>query len=145
MDLAETIVEMKEDILRFKTKQGTQGDATNYFVVNYMPGHFVIDRSDSDPTSDWRVHTVICHPYDETKKAIFMPIMTAEQTIQAAMMTMGKYILDAQNVIRWEQFAIRKKYYDAGGEAYQILFPKGFSIYSNVDFYIEASYTQHSF
>lgn len=145
MDLANTIVEMKEEILRFKAKQKTQGDSANYYVVNYLPGAFVVDRSDDDPTSDWRVHTVICHPYDETKKAIFMPIMTAEQTVQGAGMQMGKYILDAQDVIRWEQYSVRKKYWDAGGEGYQILFPKGFSIYSNVDFYIESSYTQHSF
>lgn len=141
MGLEDSVIKLENEIRDFKNKQISRGDVTNYYTVNYTPGHFVVDIDPQSPTSNpSRIHTIICHPLNAEKEAIFMPLMPGSQSVHSISLVDGKNILKAQNIIQWGQNSFRRYYYDRGGEAYQMTEPRGLSIVSNVDFYIETSY-----
>ena len=138
MDLASEIAKTEKELIAYKTGQSTSGDSANFYTVEYKPGWFVIPEG----TTKWREHTVKCVPYNNTDKAIFMPMIPSSSfSIQGAVIE-GKLLTIGQDLITWYQAGEYASNLANAGYASGV--PKGFMIYSNVDFYIETSYVEKS-
>ena len=137
MDLQSEVAKTKQEILRFKTGQGTQGDSANYYCVAYTPGWFITNAS------AWREHTIKCIPYNNTKRAIFMPQLAASDWVFGGGNAIGRMLTYGQEIITWMQYGEPQS--KMNNEAYAAGVPKGIVIFSNVDFYIETSYIEQSF
>ena len=136
-DVANSISKLERDVLEFKAVQMTQGDSANYYCVSYMPGWYILDED------HWREHTIKCIPYNNEKNAIFMPDMrfTDSWWVSGSNIN-GRAICYKQNIITWMQNGETSS--KMSNAAYAAGVPKGFVIFSNVDFYIETSYVDKS-
>ena len=135
MEIDKAITELKEDVIKYKTGQATQGDSANFFCVEYKPGWYVVPENTHSYT---REHTIKCIPYIDNGKAIFMAQMCPEQIAVQAVVSSGKPLYYGQDIITWAQAG--EWQWKLDNEGYAIGVPKSIMIFSNVDFYIEASY-----
>lgn len=135
-ELEKRIVKLEQGLLQYKAGQGTQGDSTGYFTVEYMPGWFILDES----RFGYRIHTVECVVKNNVnaEHAIFMPTMVGENFSVQAFITYGRNCTLPQNIITWEQWSSYQS--NLSDADYAAGIPKGFIIYSNVDFTINTSY-----
>lgn len=131
MDIQNEIVKTKQEILKFKTGQNTQGDSANYYCVDYAPGWYINENG-------LRQHTIKCIPYHNEKNAIFMPQLTASEWAFGGGNAVGRMLTYGQEIITWSQLG--EPQWKMDNEAYAAGVPKGIVIFSNVDFYIETSY-----
>ena len=134
MDIEKEIIKTRQDILKFKTGQGTQGDSANYYCVEYTPGWFI------DNGSKWREHTIRCIPTHNDKRAIFMPQLTSQDWVVGGGSGVGRLLTYDQNIITWQQYSETSEHMQ--NPAYAAGVPKGIVIFSNVDFTIETSYIE---
>lgn len=135
MELEKEINQLQKDILQYKTTQATQGDSSNFYCVEYKPGWYIVPE---DSHSYTREHTIKCVPYIDNSKAIFMAQMCPNQIGVQSSMIIGKDLCYLQNLVTWAQHGEWQS--KLNNEAYAIGVPKSIMIFSNVDFYIEASY-----
>lgn len=134
--MEDSIAKLERDIIQYKTGQNTQGDSANYFCVDYTPGWYILDED------HWREHTIKCIPYKNSEKAIFMAQLCPNQFNVTGVNSVGRLLTYDQSIITWRQDGeTSSKMADAG---YAAGVPKGIMIFSNVDFYIEASYVDKS-
>lgn len=137
MDIAKEISQMEKDLIRIKSSQQTFGDSANYFSVLYSPGYFV-----DDTMSKWREHTIICKSSMNSDKAIFMPMFTANTWTMSGENIGCRLPTYSQDVITWWQDPITSQH--LSDSSYMAGVANGFMIFSNVPFYIEASYIEKS-
>lgn len=136
-DLTKELTKLRQEINAYKTGQNTQGDSANYYTNFYMPGWYISDQN------HWREHTIRCIPYVNTDKAVFMPQMSiTESWSVTGSEAAGRSLCYDQNIITWMQMGETQE--RLNNEGYAAGVAKGLTIFSNVDFYIQASYIEKS-
>ena len=132
-ELTSILARLKNDILAYKTGQGTKGDSANYYCQFYTPGWY------TNPDG-WREHTIKCVPYINSTKAVFMPqmLMSSGWSIGGAGTSRGRLLTYGQEYITWMQLGESSS--NLQNEAYAAGVAKGLAIFSNVDFFLETSY-----
>ena len=128
--MIDEINKLEKELHYIKATQATMADSTNLYAVTYSPGELVGDGA-------VRNHTIVCHTYGQDDKAVFMPMFSNRFYIFANQ-PIGRYFTQPENIITWQQYGVNPAY--SSNPAYTISYPKTLTIYSNVNFYIEASY-----
>lgn len=139
MKLDKAITQLQEDVIKYKSGQATQADSANFFCVEYKPGWYIVPEG----SSAVREHTIKCIPYIDNGKAIFMAQMCPDQIAVQATATSGKPLFYSQDLITWAQAGEWQSHLN--NEGYAIGVPKSIMIFSNVDFYVEASYVDKTY
>ncbi len=136
-EFAKQLTRLEQDIVEYKTTQMTQGDSTNYYCVAYNPGWYILDEN------HYREHTIECVPVNNEKNAIFMADMrfTNSWWVSGSSAT-GRALCYKQNIITWLQDGQSSS--KMSNATYAAGVPKGFMIFSNVDFFIKTSYVDKS-
>lgn len=131
------VVELEQELLKFKTTQQTAIDSTKLYTQTFDFGYYEVVTMGNVYARDW---TLKCIPEVNAENAIFSPIMPGKRSINIQTVGVdpnGRYLTASPDIITFRQSVYTT---EDLSQNRRHLVAHSITVYSNVPFHIETSY-----